>query len=397
MQTRSTTSPRLWVPPLSRARELVAVFCQNTGERSPTRIGRALGLSPRHVRRLLAAGLPRLTYARSWVPIAGELLASAVLSVPAKILATSAPMFGMGKRAARRLGWPLSRTRTARRSLQRHAFPTTDRGSSRRTKVPPQSGQRYPHLNPGSLSPSVLWPKSTSSIRRARAAEKTPDQRNRRSDVDGWRSILQEGARASLSGGRHVASLLAVLTSLGFYERSERSRAAFALRIANAGCSVETLLGYVEVLVNPPPSLGRVRSRAGTLRSWLDNGDAPTVRPVTVGAQVVARGKARAVKVAAEADSRAADRRALDLARAALSGTPRMKASEVDALLRACKLAEGDYRAAALALSDLGGTVEALAVCAVRQGISERLAEVVGSDLRARFVRAMLEARCVTT
>lgn len=188
-----------------------------------------------------------------------------------------------------------------------------------------------------------------------------------------------------------------MLTSLGFYERSERSRAAFALRIANAGCTVETLLGYVEVLVNPPPSLGRVRSRSGTLRSWLDNGDAPTVRPVTVGAQVAARGKARAVKAAAEADSRAADRRALDLARAALSGTPRMKASEVEALLRACKLAEGDYRAAALALSDLGGTVEALAVCAVRQGIVDRLAEVVGSDLRPRFVRAMLEALCVTT
>lgn len=390
MQTqRNARRAQLWVPALARARELVSVWCSRTGATSPTAIAKALGLTVRHVRRLIAAGLPELTYARGWVPIAWHLLADARFSVPAKILATVAPQLGMGKRAARRLGWPLSRVRHARRALQRAAFNI----SAGRTKEPPLPGQNDSPLIRAHLSPSVhSTGTDVPSIRRARAEQ--DDTRSRRStataaaSADGWSETLTSESRGALAGGRNAASVALVLRRLGFFERSDAARATYASELTKRGLTVEHLLALVAVLVTPPRSLGRVRSRAGTLRTWLDHGGAPEVQPLAVGRKAIAAAQRAAATAAAEVAARAKLVESVERARTELGGAR----AAVGEILAGCGLGER-FRDASMLLADLGGSVAALAVVVVRFGVQETACAMLPQSLQDRFRRAMLATR----
>lgn len=386
---RNARRAQLWVPALARARELVAVWCSRTGATSPTKIAKALGLTVRHVRRLKSAGLPQLTYARGWVPIAWHLLADERFSVPAKILATVAPQLGMGKRAARRLGWPLSRVRHARRALQRAAFNV----SSGRTNEPPPPGQKDTPLIGAHLSPSVhSTGTEVPSIRRARAVQ--DDTRSRRdaataaASEDGWAEVLTTESRGALAGGRNQASVALVLRRLGFFERSDAARTAYARELTNRGLTVERLLALVSVLVTPPRSLGRVRSRAGTLRAWLDRGGAPDVPPLAVGRTVIAAAQRAAATASAEAAARAKLVDAVERARAELVGAR----AAVGEVLAGCGLGER-LRDASMLLADLGGSLAALAVVVVRLGVQETACAMLPASLQDRFRRAMLATR----
>lgn len=374
---------RLWVPRHAAGAELVSLYVDQSGELSATAIARALGMSRRHVTRLMQDLPPPPTYRAGWVPIAAAILCRTDLTIAAKVLASSAVLYGIGAAARYRAGMSAQRAKRARRALRRAAFNTQAQGGKVSQSDPPQVSQSDPTRTESPVLGSMYMYHPSDA--RARVGNK---------DRDGWEVALTTEWRSSVVGGPNPTGLLALFTVLRLFERSEAARVDFARRMAASSWSVERVLGLVQVLVDPPRAIGRVRSKAGTLRRWLEQGTAPRDTPeVPVGKQL--RRTLAAAQRIADAELTV---RTSALGRLAslvlLLAQVHSTSADVSDAIAAMQLPAAESRAAAMFVGDHGARhpLAALVAWACQAERSPELLKALPPPLRATVTAAMLPA-----
>lgn len=372
---------RLWLPANATGAVLVAIYVAKTGVRNRSAIARALGMSRRHVVRLWKNLPPAPAYDPTWVPIDATILARTDLTMAAKILATGALRYGTGATGRIRGRLAKQRARRARRALDRVSFNTPAKAGGVRQSERPPLCQSEPscRVHPLALECTVPHPET-----RGRAKTR---------GMDGWGAALSTEWRNTIAGGMNADSLTRLFALLGLFERSEAARAAFAARMA-ASYSVEHVLAFVQVLQHPPAKLGRIRSKAGTLRAWLERGTGPKdVAPLAVGKQLRRQIASQQRKAAADEARRVTESERLAavlsiLERAQVRTTP----TDVAGVIARMRLAPDVERAASMFVGDHGARepLAALATWCAGAGRSAELFAALPENLRAAITAAML-------